>query len=61
MLAWAGDGPWIDASDIVTTPMTMADVIALADLDGDPEVISDEEHKMIALLAQMLGTSPMQN
>ncbi len=42
-------------------PMTMEDVIALANLDDDPSVISPDEKEMIALLVQMLGASPVQN
>ncbi|MFT4706277.1 MAG: hypothetical protein ACI9TA_003261 [Reinekea sp.] len=58
------DGPWIaiptDAAFLPTT-MTLGDVIALADLDGDPLTISADEKEMIAVLIQIFGTQPVQN
>ncbi|MEJ6398808.1 hypothetical protein [Yoonia sp. 208BN28-4] len=54
------DGPWIDLPEgvvIQTSAPTYADIVALADLDGDPSVMTADEERMIALLAQvMLGT-----
>lgn len=58
------DGPWTaiptDAA-FLPTPMTLDDVIALADLDGDPLTISTDEKEMITLLIQILGAQPVQN
>ena len=58
------DGPWVDAPEdaaYVAAPTTYDDIIAMADLDGNPAVISDEEREMIALLSQVLGASPITN
>ena len=58
------DGPWIDVpagAAFQTTALTHDDIIALADLDGDPSVVSADEKDMIALLVQMLGASPVSN
>ncbi len=41
--------------------MTIDDVIALADLDGDPQTITADEKDMIALLTQILGAQPVRN
>ncbi len=39
---------------------TAADIVALADLDGDPNIITDKEMEMIAVLHQVFGI-PLQS
>ena len=54
------DGPWIELPEgaaFNTAPLTYDDIIAMADLDGDPDVISAKEREMIALLSQVLSAS----
>ncbi len=54
------DGPWIELPEgaaFNTAPPTYDDIISMADLDGDPDVISAKEREMIALLSQVLGAS----
>ena len=56
------DGPWVDAPEEATfaaAPTTYDDIVAMADLDGDPTIISAEEREMIALLVQVLGATPI--
>jgi hypothetical protein len=55
------DGPWIELPEDAafnTAPPTYDDIISMADLDRDPDVISAKEREMIALLSQVLGASP---
>lgn len=56
------DGLWIEAPQDAafgSGPATYDDIVAMADLDGNPEVITDEERRMIALLSQVLGATPI--
>ncbi|KQI67186.1 hypothetical protein AN189_16400 [Loktanella sp. 3ANDIMAR09] len=58
------DGPYIDVAQTVSysdAPTTLDDIHALADLDGDPSVVTDREREMIALLSMMLIGTPVQN
>ena len=58
------DGPYIvipAGAQVPTGVLNMDDVIALADLDGDPTVISAQEKEMIALLTSLLIAQPVQN
>ena len=58
------DDHWVAAPEDAAygaAPTTYEDIVAMADLDGDPSVISDEEREMIALLSQVLGASPVTN
>ena len=54
-----------DASPDVTAfdaaPTTYADIVAMANLDDDPGVITAKEREMIAVLSQVLGASPITN
>lgn len=45
----------MDMNETVIEIRTAADIIALADLDGDPTVISPEEVEMIAMLHQVFS------
>ena len=52
---YAEDGPWIAIpADFNPGPLTAADILAMADLDGDLTVITEEEARMIAVLTQVL-------
>ena len=56
------DGPWIDLPagyTVDTSPPTAADIHAMADLDGDPSVLTEDEARMIAVLSQILLGSPL--
>ncbi len=56
------DGPWIDMPDDMTismTPPSYDDIVAMANLDDDPSVVSDKEREMIAVLMQVLGATPI--
>ena len=56
-------GPWIDLPEgavLNTAPPSIADIHAMADLDGDPSVTTEEEARMIEVLMQVLGTDPAQ-
>lgn len=56
------DGPWIDLPDGVvvrTTAPTYDDIVAMADLDGNPDVITEDEQRMILLLSEVLMASPI--
>ena len=56
------DGPWIDLPPgvvIDTGPPSLDQIVAMADLDGDPSVQTPEEAAMILLLMQVLGTQPV--
>ncbi len=56
------DGLWIDAPQdaaLGSGHTTHDDIVAMADLDGNPGVITDEERRMIALLSQVLGARPI--
>ncbi len=58
------EGPWIDVPEGVTydtAPPSYDDIVAMANLDGDPTIISDKEREMIAVLSQVLGSSPITN
>ncbi len=58
------DGPWIELPEgaaFDTAPPTYDDIIAMSDLDGNPDVITAKEHEMITLLSQVLGASPITN
>ncbi|WP_133065006.1 hypothetical protein [Flavimaricola marinus] len=55
------DGPWIAipaATDVNIGPLSDDAIAALADLDGDPSITTDQEAAMIALLMQVLGSNP---
>ena len=59
------DEPWsvlpADADlEALMAPLTYDDILMMADLDGDPSIITDEEARMIALLEQVLLTGPVQ-
>lgn len=52
---YAEDGPWIEIpADFDPAGPTAADIIAMADLDGDPMSLTDEERGMIAVLTMVL-------
>ena len=56
------DGPWVEMPEGAAydpAPTTYDDIVAMADLDGDPSVITEEEREMIALLTQVLGATPI--
>ncbi|MFZ3583878.1 hypothetical protein ACOI1H_17135 [Loktanella sp. DJP18] len=56
------DDHWIDAPQDVafgSGPTPHDDIVAMADLDGNPDVVTDEERRMIALLTQVLGATPI--
>ena len=58
------DDLWVDVPVDATFnpgPPTYDDIVAMANLDGDPSVISDKEREMIAVLSQVLGTAPITN
>ena len=58
------DDLWVDVPVDATFnpgPPSYDDIVAMADLDGDPSVISDKEREMIALLTQVLGSAPITN
>lgn len=56
---YASDGPWMAVpADFNPGPMTAADIIAMADLDGDPLTITPQERQMIAMLTQVLIPAP---
>ena len=43
---------------VAPAPMTEADVLRLADLDGNPAVVTEEEREMMVVLRQVLGLAP---
>ncbi len=52
---YAEDGPWMAIPPgFDPAPPTAADIIVMADLDGDPLVITAKEREMIALLTMVL-------
>ena len=56
------DDHWVDVpadAAFAAAPATYDDIVALADLDGDPSIITDKEREMIALLTQVLGATPI--
>ncbi len=56
------DGPWITVTQGMVwsaAGYTMDDIVAMANLDGDPLVVTADEQAMIDLLAQVLGASPI--
>ena len=58
----AADGPWValeDGQQVFDGPLTEADLVKLADLDGDPSVVSAEEQEMIDVLREVLMTAPV--
>jgi hypothetical protein len=55
------DGPWIAIPAGMTFPAQKSpaeEIHAMANLDGNPSVVTDEEREMIALLSQIFGTAP---
>ncbi len=56
---YAEDGPWIAVpADYTDAPLTPEDIVALADLDGDPSVVTADEQAMINVLTQVLIPRP---
>ena len=58
----ADDGPWIEVAEDATftaEPTSYADIVAMADLDGNPDVLTAKEQEMIAVLTQVLGATPI--
>ena len=56
------DGPYIDIPagvEVPTGPPSVEDLLALADLDGDPNVITDQEAEMLTLLIQVMIGTPL--
>ena len=56
------NSPWITTGDDMVWDAVgyeMTDIIAMADLDGDPSVITPDEQAMIDLLSQVLGAAPI--
>ena len=56
------DGPWVEVPEGTAydpAPTTYDDIVAMANLDGDPSVITADEREMIALLTQVLGAVPI--
>ena len=52
--AMADAGPLQDYEPVIEVS-TAADIVALADLDGDPNMFTAEELEMIAVLHQVFG------
>ncbi|MFQ6548177.1 hypothetical protein AADZ90_009475 [Aestuariibius sp. 2305UL40-4] len=46
--------------EALMAPLTYDDILMMADLDGNPSIITDEEARMIALLQQVLLAGPVQ-
>ncbi|SLN71514.1 hypothetical protein [Roseisalinus antarcticus] len=55
------DSPWSAPSEILTAPLTDADLRAMVEMDGDPESLSAGEAEMLAVLRQVLQGSPLGN
>ncbi|SHE56761.1 hypothetical protein SAMN05444339_101750 [Loktanella atrilutea] len=58
------DDLWVEVpvdATFTPGPPTYDDIVAMANLDDDPAVISDREREMIALLSQVLGSAPITN
>lgn len=58
------DGPWVAIPAGILYPDFISpeeEILAMADLDGDPSVTTAEELRMIATLRQILGVSPIAN
>ncbi|WP_143058015.1 hypothetical protein [Loktanella fryxellensis] len=61
------DGDWMQVPDdvqvsngaMVPGPPSHADIVAMADLDGNPDIITAQEREMIAVLNQLLGGQPI--
>lgn len=56
------DGPYIDIPagyEVPEGPPTLDDIVRLADLDGDPTIISEAETEMIGVLLQVLIGIPV--
>ena len=56
------DDHWVEVpaeAAFSAAPTTYDDIVAMADLDGDPTIITDKEREMIALLTQVLGATPI--
>ena len=55
------DGPYspLPADGAAVVAPTYDDIITMADLDGDPSIITAEEAEMIALLQQVLNVNPL--
>jgi hypothetical protein len=56
------DGPWIDLPEgtvITDAAPQYEDILAMADLDGDPSITTPQEARMIALLSDVLMGQPI--
>ncbi|MFQ6552089.1 hypothetical protein AAD018_007055 [Aestuariibius insulae] len=59
------DGPWTllpaDADiEALMAPLTPEDIVRMADLDGDPTVLTDDEAEMIRVLGAVLLGVPVE-
>ncbi len=60
------DGPWTllpaDADiEALMAPLTPEDIVKMADLDGDPTVLTEDEAEMIRVLGSVLLSVPIED
>ena len=56
---YAEDGPWMAIpADFNGGELTATDILAMADLDGDPLTMTEDEKRMIEVLTQVLIAHP---
>ncbi len=56
---FAEDGPWVAIpANYNPEPYTAAELLAMADLDGDLTNITDDERAMMEVLSQVLIAAP---